>query len=194
MTETTQEQLRERARVIETKRLNRALVELVDVVTQAKALPTTKEGIRTLIQLAAGIEQTLQDAKPWLAEAASAAATPAAPAKTLAERFCEMDPDLAGAMADADEAKWHLAMDDSAELTFSDGSVASCLNGGPWEARPLRDPTTLACGELVGPVTRDEDLGQTDRLYGPDEHREFVRHLNAAIARGETPRTLPEVG
>lgn len=95
---------------------------------------------------------------------------------TLAQRFCTMEWDLAAPMVEADKAKWGACMDDSAEVTFSDGSVASCLNGGPWLPCALDAPESVAAlaARMVdkGPhIDLAEDLAE-DRASHEERHAE----------------------
>lgn len=61
-----------------------------------------------------------------------------------AQAFCDASPEDAAALGNA--GTWSVTLDDSAEINFPDGSVASCLNGGPWEPRALNS------AECNGPV------------------------------------------
>lgn len=81
---------------------------------------------------------------------------------TQAQAFvAETDEDTAIALGNA--ARWVATLDDSAEATFPDGSVASCLEGGPWLAMTLEEQ-----GEQDD-RPRHERLGVDDALiYGED--------------------------
>lgn len=53
-------------------------------------------------------------------------------ADTQARKFCVASPEDCANSGNWPGAQWVATLDDSAEVRFPDGSVASCLNGGPW--------------------------------------------------------------
>jgi hypothetical protein len=84
---------------------------------------------------------------------------------TLAEKYCAMDPDLAGEMAEAAGAIQTVGVDDTGELVFPDGSAASCCEGSGWVPERLRDDVRAAILDRMS----EADLAAKARDEGPDE-------------------------
>ena len=91
---------------------------------------------------------------------------------TLAEAFVAASPEDAIKLGAG--GAWMECQPDSAEITFGDGSVASCRDGGPWEA--------IAMAERPGAPSRAEQNGVDPLLWDHGAQVEAERAILAGWA------------